>query len=275
MQIRIGFKMDFHVPQPTPMVFLLHTHPSESHRLLTPERLMVSPDVSTETFFDTFGNRATRLLAPAGRLGVTLDAMVEDSGELDRYAPDAQQAPVQELPPEVLPFLLPSRYCEVDRLSAAAWSLFGHTKPGWERVQAVNEWVHQHITFDYQLARATRSAFEGHQEAVGVCRDFTHLAVTFCRALNIPARYATGYLGDIGIPPVPCPMDFSAWYEVFLGGQWYTFDARHNTRRIGRVVMAYGRDAADVALVTSFGAHVLGEFKVWTDEVIAPLAVAV
>lgn len=278
MKIRFGFEIIYSLPAPTAMTLLLHTHPSVGTRLCAAEELKLSPDVRTQSYLDAFGNRATRLLAPAGTLRLTLDSMCRDSGELDPYAPDAIQHPVDELPIEVLPFLLPSRYCEVDRLGPLAWSLFGQTPMGWSRVQAVVDWVHRHLRFDYQLASVTRSAFDGYNEAVGVCRDFTHLAVTLCRCLNIPARYATGYLGDIGVPAVPDPMDFSAWFEVYLGGRWYTFDARHNKRRIGRIVMAYGRDAADVALTTTFGPHLLSQFTIWTDEVAeattAPLAVA-
>ncbi len=268
MHIRFGFRMGFRVEQPTPLVLLLHTHPRERYRVVVAEDLSFSPNVPGDAFLDSFGSHAVRVVAPAGSLTISLDSLAQDSGKPDPWVPEAREAPFRDLPSDVLQYLLPSRYCEVDRLAATAWSLFGHTPRGWARVQAVSDWVHRHLTFDYQLARPTRSAFEGYQEGVGVCRDFTHLAITFCRALNIPARYVTGYLGDIGIPPVPYPMDFSAWFEVYLDGGWHTFDARHNTPRIGRIVMAYGRDAADVAMVTSFGAHELGEFAVWTDEVV-------
>lgn len=267
MKIRFGFDIVYTFAGPTPLTVLLHTHPSVAPRLCAPEELAVFPNVPVEPYLDAFGNQAHRMVAPAGEFRLTLDSMCTDSGELDPYEPDARQHPVDELPPEVLTYLLPSRYCEVDRLGPVAWSLFGHTPLGWRRVQAVVDWVHHHIRFDYQQARSTRTALDGYHEAVGVCRDFTHLAVTLCRCLNIPARYTTGYLGDIGVPPVPDPMDFSAWFEVFLGGRWYPFDARHNARRIGRIVMAYGRDAADVALTTTFGIHGLQQFTVWTDEV--------
>ncbi|HRE80188.1 MAG TPA: transglutaminase family protein [Opitutaceae bacterium] len=270
MKIRFGFDIIYQLPAPTAMTVLLHTHPSVEPRLRAPEVLEVYPKVPTETYLDFFGNKATRLLAPAGNVRLTLDSLCEDSGELDPFEPTAEQWPVDALPVEVLTYLLPSRYCEVDRLGSLAWSLFGQTPMGWSRVQAVVDWVHHHLRFDYQQARATRTALDGYNEAVGVCRDFTHLAITLCRCLNIPARYATGYLGDIGVPAVPDPMDFSAWFEVFLGGRWYTFDARHNRRRIGRIVMAYGRDAADVALTTTFGPHTLQQFTIWTDEVVAP-----
>jgi transglutaminase-like putative cysteine protease len=220
-----------------------------------------------QEFSDAFGNRCGRLVAPPGKLRLWNDTVVEDTGAPDVVRPDARQHPVEELPPEVLPYLLGSRYCEVDRLSDAAWELFGQTPLGWARVQAVCDWVHTQVRFGYQFARPTKTAFEVYTERQGVCRDFTHLAVTFCRCLNIPARYATGYLGDIGVPAAPFPMDFSAWFEVYLDGQWFTFDARHNVPRIGRVLMARGRDAVDVALTTSFGPANLEKFTVWTDEV--------
>jgi transglutaminase-like putative cysteine protease len=178
------------------------------------------------------------------------------------------QHTVQDLPNDVLLFLLASRYCEVDsQLRDIAWSQFGQLPAGWPLVQAVCDFVHQHIRFDYNAARANRTALEVYREQVGVCRDYMHLAITFCRSLNIPARYCTGYLGDIGVPRQPCPMDFSAWFEVYLGGAWHAFDARNNVPRIGRILMARGRDAADVALTTTFGVNQLRSFQVWTDEV--------
>jgi transglutaminase-like putative cysteine protease len=208
------------------------------------------------------------VVAPRGRITFRNEALVDDCGLPDIQTPQATQIPVPDLPDDVLHYLLASRYCEVDsELKDVAWKLFGQTQPGWPRVQAICDYVHNHIRFDYQQARNTRTALEAYRERVGVCRDFMHLAVTFCRNCNIPARYCTGYLGDLGIPPVHSPMDFSAWFEAYLGGQWYTFDARNNTPRIGRVLMARGRDAADVALTTTFGMNTLESFKVWTDEV--------
>jgi transglutaminase-like putative cysteine protease len=223
--------------------------------------------VPVKWFTDSFGNRCGRLVAPAGQLLLWDDVVVDDSGQPDAYALDARQVPVDELPSDVLVHLLGSRYCEVDRLSDIAWGLFSAAPPGWGRVQSVCDWVHDHVRFDYQEARPTKTAYDVYEERVGVCRDFTHLALTFCRCLNIPARYVTGYLGDIGIPVQPYPMDFSGWFEAYLDGHWYTFDARHNTPRIGRVVMARGRDAVDVAITTSFGTTQLNTFTVWTDEV--------
>ena len=218
---------------------------------------------------DDFGNWCTRIVAPTGRTRVTADAVVNDSGLPDVIVPEAQQIPVPDLPDDTLIFLLGSRYCDTDRLSQTAWDLFGQTPEGWDRVQAICDYVHRHITFDYQRADNTRTALEAFNGRVGVCRDFTHLAVAFCRCMNIPTRYCTGYLGDIGMPPPYGPMDFAAWFEVFLGGQWYTFDARNNMPRIGRVLIARGRDAADVALSNAFGPATLASFKVWTDEVAA------
>ena len=267
MRIRIGYDLTFSVPAPTPLLALLYTHPSRAPTLQAPDQLRAEPAVAIEEFTDSFGNRCGRLLAPGGKLRLFNDTVVTDSGQPDPVYPEAVQHAVEELPTEVLPFLLASRYCEVDRMSEIAWQLFGQSPPGWPRVQAVCDWVHGHVEFGYAFARPTKSAHDVYEERKGVCRDFTHLAITLCRCLNIPARYATGYLGDIGVPLSPSPMDFSAWFEVYLGGAWRTFDARHNAPRIGRVLMACGRDAVDVALTTSFGPTTLELFKVWTDEV--------
>jgi transglutaminase-like putative cysteine protease len=267
MLIRIGYELIFDIPAPVSMVLMLYTHPERAQDLRRPDRLTLEPAIAVTDFIDCFGNRCARIDAPAGRLRITNDSLVEDSGEKDAVNPQARQRAVSELPSEILPFLMGSRYCEVDRLSDVAWSLFGNTQPGWPRVQAVCDWCHTNVAFGYEHARATRTAYEVYEERKGVCRDFMHLAVTFLRCLNIPARYATGYLGDIGVPPVDLPMDFSAWYEVYLDSRWYTFDARHNEPRIGRILMARGRDAVDVALTTSFGPTKLEKFTVWTDEV--------
>jgi transglutaminase-like putative cysteine protease len=267
MLIRIGYELVFDVPAPCPMMLVLDIRPERRPSVRRPGGLRVEPGVPVETFVDAYGNRCGRLVAPAGRLSLWDDLVVEDDGLADPVEPGARQLPVERLPAEVLVYLLGSRYCEVDRLIDVAWQLFSGTPEGWPRVQAVCDWVHRNVEFGYAHARPTKTAFDVYQERTGVCRDFTHLALTFCRCLNIPARYATGYLGDIGIPPQPFPMDFSGWFEVFLGGRWYTFDARHNEPRVGRVVMARGRDAVDVALTTSFGTTRLESFTVWTDEV--------
>jgi transglutaminase-like putative cysteine protease len=269
MLIRIGFEMLFEIPAPTPMLLMLGLRPEREASIRRPGGLRVEPQAPVHWYTDGFGNRPARLLAPAGRLILRDDLIVEDDGRPDLVVPDARQVPVQDLPHEVLVYLLSSRYCEVDRLIDIAWSLFGGTPEGWARVQSVCDWVNRNIRFDYQSARPTKTAHDAYEERAGVCRDFSHLALTFCRCLNIPARYATGYLGDIGIPPQPYPMDFSGWFEVYLDGRWYTFDARHNVPRIGRILMAHGRDAADVALTTSFGTTRLEMFTVWTDEVSA------
>jgi transglutaminase-like putative cysteine protease len=266
MVIRIGFELLFDVPAPTAMILMLRVHPSCAPSLVAPERLRVEPTVSLEDFTDAFGNRATRMLAPAGKVRIVNEAMVVDDGKPDAVRPEAAQHPVHELPPEALPFLLASRYCEVDRLTEFAWRAFGATPPGWARVRAVVDWCHANLEFGYAYARATKTACDVLAERRGVCRDFTHLAITFCRCLNIPARYVTGYLGDIGVPALPDPMDFSAWFEVYLDGRWWTFDARHGRPRIGRIVMARGRDAVDVALTTSFGPTTLERFLVITEE---------
>ena len=266
MLIKIGFELVFDVPAPVPMLLMLHAHPEKVPALKYPERLVVEPEVPVRHYTDPFGNHAARITAPAGRLRLTYDNVAEDSGLHEPKIDGARLHPIEELPNECLQFLLASRYCEVDRMSDMAWDLFGKTPATWERVQAVMDWVHGHITFGYQYARPTKTAFDACNEKQGVCRDFQHLAITMLRALNVPARYATGYLGDIGVPPNPAPMDFSAWFEVYLGNRWYTLDGRHNTPRIGRILQARGRDAVDVALTTSFGSTRLEKFVVWTDE---------
>ncbi len=268
MKIRCGFDITYFCNVPTAMLFLLNVRPEREKDLLTPQTIRFDPDIPTRTYIDTFGNRVTRILAPAGPTNVSADFMISDSGEPDEYAPSAREVPIEELPDDTLVYLLASRYCDTEALSNLAWAQFGNTPRGWARVQAIVAYAHNRITFGYEHARNTRSASEGHAEQVGVCRDFAHLAVTLCRCMNIPARYCTGYLGDIGIPVVDSPMDFSAWFEAYLDGRWYTFDARHNFPRIGRIVMARGRDATDVAISTSFGTAFLNKFVVITDEVI-------
>ncbi len=265
MLIRVGYQIEFNLPAETAMLAMLNVHPSRSLDLLEPDEVRTEPALLISNYFDSFGNRCTRFVAPAGRLRLSGSTLVLDSGRPDAVKPAAREYPVNDLPEEVLTYLLNSRYCEVDRLSCVAGDLFGATQPGWARVQAICDWVHSRIRFDYAAARPTKTALDVFTERVGVCRDFQHLAVTFCRAMNIPARYATGYLGDIGVPAAG-PMDFSAWFEVFLDNRWWTFDARHNTPRIGRVLMAVGRDASDVALTTSFGQADLCYFTVVAEE---------
>lgn len=274
MLIRIGYDIVFDHPVPTPILAMLYLHPSCRSAIRRDDHLLIEPAVQITGYFDGFGNRCGRFIAPAGRLRLWNDAVVEADGEPDRQEPTARQREIHELPDDVLEFLIASRYCEVDRMVVLAWQLFGTTPPGWPRVQRVCDFVHRHLKFDYLQARNTRTAYEVYRERVGVCRDFTHLAVTLCRCLNIPARYCAGYLGDIGVPTVPDPMDFSAWFEAYLGDEWYTFDPRHNVPRAGRVLMARGRDAADVALLTPFGSSRLERFKVWCDEVDAVTALA-
>ncbi len=268
MQIRVGYELIYDCPQPTPMILTLHIHFTRVSDIIVPDHLITSPSLPMTAYRDAFGNWCSRIVAPKGQIRLSADAVVTDSGRPDVVAPLAQQHSVQDLPAETLVFLLGSRYCETDRLSQTAWDLFGKTPVGWARVQAICDFVHQHIVFGYEHARATKTAWEAFNERVGVCRDYTHLAITFCRCMNIPARYCTGYLSDIGLPPPYAPGDFAAWMEVYLGGHWYTFDPRNNAPRIGRVLIAQGRDAADVALSNTFGPNTLTSFKVWTDEVV-------
>jgi transglutaminase-like putative cysteine protease len=267
MQIRIGYELIYECPQPTPMIFALHVHPSRRADLVIPDDIATDPAVPRTAYRDSFDNICTRLLAPAGRFRLATDAVINDSGAFDAVRPDAKQIPVEALPDDTLVFLLGSRYCETDRMSQAAWDLFGKTPMGWARVNAICDFVHEHITFGYQHARPTKTAWEAFQEGQGVCRDFTHLAVTLCRCMNIPARYCTGYVSDIGMPPPYAAMDFAAWFEAYLEGGWHTFDPRNHAPRIGRILMARGRDAADVAISNSFGTTMLTSFKVITDEV--------
>jgi len=267
VQIRVGFAMTYDCPQPTPMIFNLNVHFTRVSDLASRDDLVFDPPVPVAAYRDSFGNWCTRVVAPQGRMSVSADAIVNDSGAADAVAPRARQIPVPELPEETLLFLLGSRYCETDRLSEAAWNLFGNAPAGWGRVQAICDYVHRHIVFGYEHARMTRSAYEAFYDKTGVCRDYAHLAVALCRCMNIPARYCTGYLSDVGVPPPHAAMDFAAWFEAFLGGQWYTFDARNNTPRIGRILIARGRDASDVAISSTFGPNTLTSFKVWTDEV--------
>lgn len=268
ISIKLGYNIALGLSAPTAVIYVLHVHPSRTSDLVTPETFRIEPSLRVEEYFDGYGNHCGRVNAPAGVIRFLNDTIIRDSGEPDPSVPNASQPDVTLLPLDTLAFVLPSRYCEVDsELLDFAWSTFASTLPGWPRVRAICDFVHQHIRFDYMQARANRTALEAFRERVGVCRDFTHLAITLCRCLNLPARYVTGYLGDIGVPPSPGPMDFSAWFEVFLGQRWYTFDARHNARRIGRVVIGRGRDAGDVPITMAFGKHSLEHFEVTTEQV--------
>jgi transglutaminase-like putative cysteine protease len=268
MKIRIGYELIYDCPQPTPMIVTLNVHFTRVSDLIIPDHLITAPPVPLTAYRDSYGNWCSRLLAPKGLLRLSTDALVKDSGQPDVIAWNARQTPVTELPDDTLLFLLGSRYCETDRLTETAWQLFSQSPTGWGRVQAICDYVHRHLTFGYEHARRTKTAWEAFQERTGVCRDYAHLAITFCRCMNIPARYCTGYLGDIGMPPPYGTMDFAGWFEAYLDGQWYTFDARNNTPRIGRVLIARGRDAADVAISNTFGPNTLKSFMVRTDEVI-------
>ncbi len=267
MNIRIGYEIVYECPEPTFMILLLNVHYSRVADLVQPDFIATSPPLPLQGYRDGFGNWCTRLVVPAGETRITADTVIHDSGAPDPVVPGARQTPVELLPDESLVYLLGSRYCETDRLMATAWSLFGDTAPGWARVQAICDYVHDRLEFGYGYARPDKTAYQAHEERQGVCRDFAHLAVTLCRCMNIPARYCTGYLGDIGVPPVNSPMDFSGWFEAYLDGCWYVFDARHNVPRIGRVLIARGRDAADVAISTTFGPNRLAGFRVVTHEV--------
>ncbi|HEY6509451.1 MAG TPA: transglutaminase family protein [Vicinamibacterales bacterium] len=267
MQLRTGFELVYQFPQPTPIILVVNIHDSRAADIVVPDHLVTEPALPISGYRDAFGNRCNRIVAPAGRLRLTADCVIRDGGAPDERVFDAREDTVQDLPEDLLVFLLGSRYCETDLLSDTAWQLFGGVAPGYARVQAICDYVHRHIAFNYQNARATRSAADVFRERTGVCRDFAHLAVTFCRCLNIPARYCTGYLSDLGTLPPYGVGDFAAWFDVWIGGRWHTFDPRNNVPRVGRVLMARGRDASDVAIATTFGPNVLESFRVWTDEI--------
>ncbi|MBK9082544.1 MAG: transglutaminase family protein [Rhizobiales bacterium] len=267
MQIRIGFDIKYWCGQPTPTLFKLLVEPTRQKDLITPEHVDGGDGLLLEEYRDSFGNRCQRGLSPAGMTHIRLDAVLDDDGSHDEQNLSARETPVFDLPPDVLRFVQPSRYCESDLLSNFAWSQFGSAPPGWERVQAIVDFTHRQIAFGYQYADVFRTATGALNQRVGVCRDYAHLAVALCRAMNIPARYCNGYMGDIGVPADPAPMDFNAWFEVYLDGKWYTFDARHNRPRIGRIVICRGLDAADCAMIQTFGPHTLNAFKVVTEQV--------
>ena len=267
MQIRFGFELKLLASADTAAVVMLQVHPSRRSRLAVPDRLSVSPDLALRPYSDGFGNLCTRFVLPAGvEITVTTDGVIEDSGRPDPIFIHANAAEPHALPEEALVFLLPSRYCDSDSLAGMAWATFGRTKPGWERVQAICDFVHARLEFGYRYACGTRTAGEAMNERKGVCRDFAHTAISLCRAMNIPARYCTGYLSDIGTPPPYAVGDFAAWFEAWIGGRWQVFDPRNNVPRMGRILMARGRDASDVAIATTFGPNTLEVFRVWTDE---------
>lgn len=266
MLIRLGYEIAIECPRPTPVISLLDIHRDREHDIIRQTRVLTSPKVPAEVYVDRYGNYCRRLVAPEGGVRLLYDAVIEDSGLPEPGKPGAPLMPIEELPGDAIVYLLGSRYCETDHLSQLAWDLFGGLPRTYDLVQAIVDYVHERLSFGYGYARCTRTAAQAHEERVGVCRDFAHLAIALCRCMNVPARYVNGYLGDIGVPQDPAPMDFSAWFEAFIDGEWYTFDARHNKRRIGRVVIARGRDATDVPLLHTFGDHRLSFFKVWTYE---------
>lgn len=268
MLIRFGYDITVTCENPTPMICLMDVRPERHGDMQAAEQIITAPAVETHTYIDMFGNICRRFTAPPGEFSIWADGTIADSGAYDPVHLDAEEVPIPDLPDDCLAYLGGSRYCETDRLSQTAWDLFENVAPGWGRVQAICDFVHGHLTFGYENARATRTAREAYEERIGVCRDFAHLAITFCRCMNIPARYVNGHLGDIGVPILD-PMDFSAWMEVYLGSEWMTFDPRNNTPRIGRIQVAHGRDAADVPLINSFGPHSLKSFRVWTYDVTA------
>jgi transglutaminase-like putative cysteine protease len=269
MKIRVGFEMLYDFPQPTPMIAVLGTHFTRASDVIVPDFLTISPAVEITPYRDLFGNWCSRMVAPAGRVRLAADGVIRDSGLPDPVFASAFQHAVEDLPADTLVYLLGSRYCETDRLTEIAWQLFERTPPGWARVQTICDFVHRHIAFGYEHARPTKTAWDAYDEGKGVCRDYAHLAITFCRCMNIPARYCTGYLSDIGTPLPWAVGDFAGWFEAYIGGRWHTFDPRNNVPRIGRILIALGRDASDVPITQTFGPNTLASFKVWTDEIAA------
>ena len=275
MKIRVGYEMLYEFPQRTPVILVLGTHFTRASDVIVPDFLTTTPSVAITPYRDSFGNWCSRIVAPAGSMRLAADGSVRDSGLPDPVFADACQHAVEDLPSDTLVYLLGSRYCETDRLSEIAWRLFEQTTPGWGRVQAICDFVHRHIAFGYDHARATKTAWEAYHEGKGVCRDYAHLAIAFCRCMNIPARYCTGYLSDIGTPLPWAAGDFAGWFEAYIGGRWHTFDPRNNVPRIGRILIAQGRDASDVPITQTFGPNTLVSFRVWTDEIaedVSPLA---
>ena len=270
MRIRIGYQLTFELEQSTPMIVVLNVHYSRSSDLVAPDTMITSPATPFTSYRDTFGNWCNRITAPAGTFQIRADTVISDHGLPDEVPSSARQHPVEELPEDVLVFLLPSRYADSDRLADLAWDLFGSAEPGWPRVQAINEWVHNHIAFGYQWARSSKTAWDAYQEGQGVCRDYAHLGIAFCRALNIPARYCTGYVAGVELATPEEPMDFSGWFEVYLDDRWLTVDPRNLNPMTGRILIARGRDAADVAIATSFGPNILSDFRVWAREQVSP-----
>ena len=267
VNIRFGYELIYSCPQPTPMVLMLKVHSSRAADLIVADEMHVDPDMPSSVYQDAFGNACARVVAPAGQIKFTADGVIRDAGLPEAAFPHAREQAVSVLPADTLVYLLGSRYCETESLMSDAWRLFGDMSPGWPRVQAICDFTHRHLSFGYHFARPSKTAWDAYTERQGVCRDFAHLAITLCRCLNIPARYCTGYLGDIGVPVADSPMDFAGWFEAYIGGAWHTFDPRNNQRRIGRILIARGRDAADVAISTTFGPNVLQSFRVWTAEI--------
>jgi transglutaminase-like putative cysteine protease len=272
MLIRYGFHIDLDFGQPSTLVTAMDVHPDRWGDIVSETNSPYGQARRARTFFDAHGNFCRRIDLDGGRISLGCEGLIRDSGQPDPVLADLQQTPVAELPDDTLQYLTASRYCDTDLMGAFAWQNFGSIEGGWAKVKAICDFVNGHLRFDYALASSTRTATGAFQERVGVCRDFNHLAVTLCRCLNIPARYCNGYLGDIGVPFNPDPMDFNAWFEAYLDGSWHTFDARHNHPRIGRILIARGRDAADIPMVHSFGQHMLGRFEVITEEVPEPQA---
>ena len=266
MRVRVGCEFTIESSSPTPTAGIVRPRDRDWHTLLA-ERRTVSPDIPVHSYVDGFGNQVWRWLAPAGVMQIRYDAIAEVPDSPDPVLADLPGTFIDAVPDDALIYTLPSRHCQSDLVIDEAWRLFSDAPDGWARVQAICDWAHQNIQYGYGNSISTTSGYDAYQQRRGVCRDFAHTGVMFCRAMNIPARYVCGYLPDIGVPYDPNPMDFHAWFEAYVGGAWRTFDARHNTPRIGRVLIARGRDAVDTALLTSYGLSSLTGFSVWAAQI--------
>jgi transglutaminase-like putative cysteine protease len=264
IKLRVGCEFIYDVSAPTPATVQVRPRSDARHQLIT-ETWTTTPSLPIDEYVDFYGNPVKRLVMPEGELGLRYDAVYSVPDEPDPDGSGLAHPPLEQIPGELLHFTLPSRYCLSDELMGTAWELFGQSEPGWARVQAICDWVHDNLQFQYGTSSPLTTAVDVFKARKGVCRDFAHLAVTFCRAMNIPARYVFGYLPDIYVPLPPEPMDFAAWMEVWLGDRWWTFDPRNNARRVGRVLIGRGRDALDVAMLTTYGPAAFRSMTVWAD----------
>lgn len=266
MEIKLGYDLVFNFSQPTPLILMLEVHASRASDLLSEDRIHTEPEVPISRYLDGFGNSCSRLTTTAGEFRIYSESVIADEGKADLVQASAKQLAIEDLPNESLVYLLPSRYCDTEFLMTKAWELFGSSEPGWQRVEAICDYVHQSLSYNIDTASPTKSASMALYEGSGVCRDFAHTAISLCRCMNIPARYCCGYMLHQDGPEVPREPEFAAWFEAYLDGAWYSFDARFNEPRKGRVLISRGRDAADVPIMHAFGFSTITSFDVWAEE---------